>query len=93
MGASMRRPAVEPRRRRLARAVLLMAIALAPAGSRAEEATSRELRGACYCRVQRELMCTANLTARECELRSTHAFCDEWFWKERLPCWNWGYGG
>lgn len=38
-------------------------------------------------------MCTAHLTARECELRSTQAFCDEWFWKERLPCWNWGYGG
>ena len=93
MGAPMMRPAAKVLCRRLVRAILLSAIALAPAGSRADEATSRELRGACYCRVQRELMCTANLTARECELRSTHAFCDEWFWKERLPCWNWGYGG
>ena len=59
----------------------------------AADASAREFRGACYCRAQRELMCTADLTARECELRSTHAFCDEWFWKERLPCWNWGYGG
>jgi hypothetical protein len=89
----MRRQPAQVFCRRLARALLLTAIALAPAGSRADDTTSRELRGACYCRVQRELMCTANLTARECELRSTHAFCDEWFWKERLPCWNWGYGG
>ena len=74
---------------------LVLVVTLAPATVRAQDAESlrRELRGACYCRVQRELMCTANLTARECELRSTHAFCDEWFWKERLPCWNWGYGG
>ena len=93
MEASMRRRPVGAPRRRLGRGLLLIAIALAPGGSRADEAPSRELRGACYCRVQRELMCTANLTARECELRSTHAFCDEWFWKERLPCWNWGYGG
>lgn len=89
----MRRLPADALRRCLGRGLLLIAIALAPGGSRADEVTSRELRGACYCRVQRELMCTANLTARECELRSTHAFCDEWFWKERLPCWNWGYGG
>jgi len=19
--------------------------------------------------------------------------CDDWFWLERRPCWNWGYGG
>jgi hypothetical protein len=72
-----RRPA-GARRRCLARGLLLTAIALAPGGSGADEAVSRELRGACYCRVQRELMCTADLTVRECELRSTHAFCDEW---------------
>lgn len=73
--------------------MLLIVMALAPAGSGADEVTSRELRGACYCRAQHELMCAANLTARECDLRSKEAFCDEWFWKERLPCWNWGYGG
>jgi len=84
-------------KRRLARPLgcgLVVLIGLAPiAGSSRAADTPRELRGACYCRAQRELMCTADLTARECELRSTHAFCDEWFWKERLACWNWGYGG
>jgi hypothetical protein len=38
-------------------------------------------------------MCTANLTERECDRASKHALCDEWFWRERLACWNWGYGG
>jgi hypothetical protein len=85
-------PAASPRRR-LGLAVLLLMTALAPGGSRADETTSRELRGACYCRAHRELLCTANLTARECDLRSKEALCDDWFWKERLPCWNWGYGG
>jgi hypothetical protein len=39
------------------------------------------------------LRCTANLTEPECRHRCDEALCDEWFWKERLPCWNWGYGG
>jgi len=73
--------------------VVLIGLALGAGSSSAADVTPRELRGACYCRAQRELMCTADLTARECEHRSTHAFCDEWFWKERLACWNWGYGG
>ena len=79
--------------RRLALAALLAAAALVPAGSRADEPTAFEFRGACYCRAQRELLCTANLTARQCDLRSKEALCDDWFWKERLSCWNWGYGG
>ena len=33
------------------------------------------------------------LTERECRERCDEALCDDWFWKERLPCWNWGYGG
>ena len=53
----------------------------------------RELPGACYCRAAGELMCTAGLTEPECRRRCAEAFCDEWFWLERLPCWNWGYGG
>jgi hypothetical protein len=73
--------------------VLVVLAAVLPAGSRAEESPAREFTGACYCRVQRELFCTANLTERQCDLRSKQAFCDDWFWKERLPCWNWGYGG
>lgn len=49
--------------------------------------------GACYCRMAQRLECTADLTERECKRRSDDALCDDWFWKERLPCWNWGYGG
>ena len=80
-------------RRSIFLAAALVVVALASPRSGADESASREFRGACYCRGGGELMCAANLTARECELRSRHAFCDEWFWKERLPCWNWGYGG
>ncbi|HJV55262.1 MAG TPA: hypothetical protein VJ971_04785 [Methylomirabilota bacterium] len=50
-------------------------------------------RGACYCRMADMLRCTANLTEPECRHRCDEALCDDWFWKERLPCWNWGYGG
>jgi hypothetical protein len=50
-------------------------------------------RGACYCRAEGTLRCTADLTERECQQRCDEALCDDWFWKERLPCWNWGYGG
>jgi hypothetical protein len=39
------------------------------------------------------LQCTANLTERECHRQCDEALCDDWFWKDRLPCWNWGYGG
>jgi hypothetical protein len=49
--------------------------------------------GACYCRAAGTLECTGGLTERECRQRCDEALCDDWFWKERLPCWNWGYGG
>jgi len=49
--------------------------------------------GACYCRTAEALQCTADLTERDCRRRCDEALCDDWFWKERLPCWNWGYGG
>lgn len=49
--------------------------------------------GACYCRMDEALQCTANLTERECHRQCDEAICDDWFWKERLQCWNWGYGG
>jgi hypothetical protein len=49
--------------------------------------------GACYCRMADALQCTANLTEPECRHRCDEALCDDWFWKDRLPCWNWGYGG
>jgi hypothetical protein len=49
--------------------------------------------GACYCRAAGTLECAADLSERECRRRCDEALCDDWFWKERLPCWNWGYGG
>lgn len=58
-----------------------------------EDGTSAALSGACYCRAAGALHCTANLSERECRRRCDEALCDDWFWKERLPCWNWGYGG
>lgn len=53
----------------------------------------RPLLGACYCRAAGALQCTGGLSEPECRRRCDEALCDEWFWKERLPCWNWGYGG
>ena len=73
-------------------AVVLAAGGLAPGGSRAADGL-HEFRGACYCRAKHELMCTPELTWRDCDHRCKLALCDDWFWKERLPCWNWGYGG
>jgi hypothetical protein len=49
--------------------------------------------GACYCRAQGTLQCEGGLTEGDCRQRCDEALCDDWFWKERLPCWNWGYGG
>ena len=64
------------------------------AGPRAGAADTRSvLHGACYCRAAGALHCTANLSERECRRQCDEALCDDWFWKERLPCWNWGYGG
>jgi hypothetical protein len=50
-------------------------------------------RGACYCRMAGALECTADLTEPDCRRQCDEALCDDWFWKDRLPCWNWGYGG
>jgi hypothetical protein len=49
--------------------------------------------GACYCREAGTLRCTGDLSETDCRRRCDEALCDDWFWKERLPCWNWGYGG
>jgi hypothetical protein len=54
---------------------------------------SEPWKGACYCRAAGALECTPDLTERECRRRCDEALADDWFWKERLPCWNWGYGG
>jgi hypothetical protein len=54
---------------------------------------SEAWRGACYCRFGRNLECTKELTERECRRHCDEGLADDWLWRERLPCWNWGYGG
>jgi hypothetical protein len=50
--------------------------------------------GACYCRAAGTVRwCAADMTERACRDRCTGELCDDWFWIERRPCWNWGYGG
>jgi len=72
--------------------VLVVSAAVCSDGLAAEE-KQRPWLGACYCRAAGTLECTADLTERECRRRCDEALCDDWMWKERLPCWNWGYGG
>jgi hypothetical protein len=72
--------------------VVLLAGAVAD-GPAAEPARPGGPRGACYCRMEDSLHCTANVTQPECRRQCDEALCDDWFWKDRLPCWNWGYGG
>ncbi len=89
---SMRHPHVVARILRLALAAFLVG---APAAeSRAADLAARsEFVGSCYCRSEGRLSCTAELTLGECRQRCDEQLCDDWYWKERLPCWNWGYGG
>jgi len=68
----------------------LMIVVVAATG---EERSRFELRGACYCRAAGQLSCVGDVTERECDQRCAEALCDDWFWLERRPCWNWGYGG
>jgi hypothetical protein len=70
--------------------IAVLALGLATAGLVTAAETPR---GACYCRMAQALECTANLTEGDCRRQCDEALCDDWFWKERLPCWNWGYGG
>jgi hypothetical protein len=80
---------------RILRLALVALLAGAPAAeSRAADRVARaEFLGACYCRVEGRLSCTGELTLVACRQRCDEYLCDDWFWKERLPCWNWGYGG
>lgn len=77
---------------------LLLGAAIAVAvstggGTIARAAQPLPLLGACYCRLGESLKCTGDLTELACRRQCDDALCDDWFWKERLPCWNWGYGG
>ena len=73
-------------------ALLVVAVSTC-GGTVAGAAAPPPLRGACYCRMAETLKCTGDLTEPDCRRRCDEALCDDWFWKERLPCWNWGYGG
>lgn len=88
---SMRRPRPVVLRHLIG--VLLFAPWLAVAEPVADETSWRVLRGSCYCRGGGMLGCVSDLTHRECERRCVAELCDDWFWLERRPCWNWGYGG
>lgn len=78
------------RGRRLAAAAVVAVAMLAAAGS---TAARPPLDGACYCRAEGRLDCLGVFTERDCSRRCADALCDDWFWLERRPCWNWGYGG
>ena len=83
-------------RRAVFRVALALAVCAAVPGSVATappDGRQAELRGACYCRVQGALNCVGMLAKAACDKQCAEALCDEWFWMERLACWNWGYGG
>jgi hypothetical protein len=77
-------------RQRVLALTLLVLVAVTTGGAAAAPAAWL---GACYCRAAGTLLCTGGLTEAECQRRCDEALCDDWFWKERLACWNWGYGG
>ena len=73
---------------------LLSCIAAVPyVTTAASDARPPEFHGACYCRAMSELRCVGVTTRAQCNKQCAEALCDEWFWMERLACWNWGYGG
>jgi hypothetical protein len=78
-------------RRLIAAAVI--ACGLAATGAADAPRPRHVFRGACYCRAGADLHCSGNLTEAECRTRCNEELCDDWFWIERLACWNWGYGG
>jgi hypothetical protein len=84
---------VPPVLRRVGLAALLaltLVAAGAPPGPRAQPA----LTGACYCRAASEVRwCETGMTEGACRERCASELCDDWFWLEQRPCWNWGYGG
>jgi len=77
----------------MARRLLAGALLIGAAGAPGDSAGREELTGACYCRAAGQLRCVSDLVERECSRRCADELCDDWFWLERRPCWNWGYGG
>jgi hypothetical protein len=79
--------------RRAGLALLLIAAAGSSGATVARGDAPRTFLGACYCRAGETLTCVSDLSEPDCRRRCDEALCDDWFWRERLPCWNWGYGG
>jgi hypothetical protein len=79
--------------RRATLGLLLLAAAGSGGAAAARAQAPPVFLGACYCRTADTLQCTGGLSEPECRRRCDEALCEDWFWKERLPCWNWGYGG
>ena len=81
--------------RRLALTTLgaLLALGLTGANGTSAQRARPEFTGSCYCKAAGELHCVANQTEDQCRRRCADELCDDWFWLERRPCWNWGYGG
>jgi len=89
------------------RAALVVALLAAPAASGGAErpqpageprpgpgqATPDALRGACYLTFAERRECVADTTEPECRQSCDTLLCDSYAWLDRLPCWNWGYGG
>jgi hypothetical protein len=73
--------------------VALCAAAPGPVFTAPPDARPAALLGACYCRAAGNLKCVGVVTRVECTTQCAEALCDDWFWMERLNCWNWGYGG
>lgn len=93
MGSTTKRFAWDPGVGALAVLFALAAMALADPSAHGGRERDGAWRGACYCKTGADLQCTADLTDRECTKQCQESLCDDWFWLERRPCWNWGYGG
>lgn len=71
----------------------LMAVGLTGANGTFAQRARAEFTGSCYCRASGELRCVSDRTEDQCKRQCAEELCDDWFWIERRPCWNWGYGG
>ena len=76
-------------------AALIVLLALTVTGYSAQRASPPVLPGACYCRRAKALNTSQWPSSPDWSAIAGWAeeFCDDWFWLERRPCWNWGYGG
>jgi hypothetical protein len=58
----------------------------------APQRTPGALTGACYLTFGERLECLEDASEGECRQRCDDLLCDSYTWRDRLPCWNWGYG-